>query len=721
LPLAILLTQFSLSAGAVESSDEASLGEIVVTATKKAQDLQDVPLSITALTAQTLERAGVVTFEDYAAKVPNLTFAPGFGVIDGRQIAIRGIQGLGTTGFYIDDLPIPDTMDPRAVDIDRIEVLRGPQGTLYGARSMGGTIKFITAAPDPTEFSAQVHGLGSKMTDGGLGDQYDGMVNLPLANGTAALRLSGFGGTDSGFINRTFPDPFDPNGLDSVKAGRNDFAGGTLSLLWKATENLTVRPTVMTQSTNLNGWPLSDYSPGTLLQGRSYNIPETAHDKWIFGGISVKYSAPFGDFSSASSWFSREADETEDMSAQVAYFYGYSVKSAIYTTKPGHTFVEELRFTSSFAGPWQFTGGLYLNRDTEDYNQYWNAPGLNAASGGTIGTDLVYAAPGPGSTHEEAAFGELTYQIDPRWSATLGGRESHITVSQYFYETGSFGGDYNGGGQTTAQNFLPKAVLKFAPDTNTDFYALASKGFRPGDGQVAPPPSACGGDYASSGLTVSELSHYAADSVWNYELGTKNRLFNDRLTVDAAVFWIDWKDVQQQALFDCGYSYTVNAGAARSRGGEIEVAALPIDGLQLNAGVGYTDAVITKSSPTLETAVGTPVQQVAPWTVSLSGDYSFPLSEAVKGFVRTDASYTDHSYSANNDRINLRLRSPYTLVNLHAGARMNRLDVSAFIKNISNTHANLGDDESQGVELPGRPRYWTNPPRTVGVEATYRW
>jgi len=154
---------------AADSSAEPSLTleEVVVTATKRAESLQDVPLSITALSAQTLERAGILTFEDYAAKVPNLTFASGLGIMDARQVSLRGVQGVDTTGFYIDDLPIPATMDPRVIDLDRIEVLRGPQGTLYGARSMGGTVRMITQAPDLDSTSARVHALGSRVDGGG--------------------------------------------------------------------------------------------------------------------------------------------------------------------------------------------------------------------------------------------------------------------------------------------------------------------------------------------------------------------------------------------------------------------------------------------------------------------------------------------------------------------------------------------------------------------------
>jgi iron complex outermembrane recepter protein len=700
-----------------------TLTEVVVTATKREESLQNVPLSITALSAQTLERAGIETFEDYAQKIPNLTFASGLGIMDARQVAIRGVQGVDTTGFYIDDLPIPATMDPRVVDLQRIEVLRGPQGTLYGATSMGGTIRMITQAPDPNDSSGQVHVLGSRVFQGGGGYQTDAMVNIPLIEHQAALRLSAFSGNDGTFINRVFPNPADPAELTSVKVARDDFYGGMASILWKPTDDLTIRPLLMVQSSSLNGFPLADKTAESLLQLRSFDIEEPASDRWTYGGISVKYASPIGDLVSASSWFSRHVYEDEDISEWTAAVLGTPLlPSTIQTWKPQHSFVEELRFASRFNAPIQFTGGIYVQRQAGDYNQNSTVPGLNAASGGIFGTNLLYADYGPGKDNEDAAFGELTYNINSQWSVTGGLRYSKITVGQYFYSTGiAASGAMIPGSTETEHDVNPKAVIRYETSEDLTFYALAAKGFRPGDGQMAPPSTFCGADYAADGLTPQDLASYKADSLWNYEIGAKSRLFDRRVTLDTALFWIDWKNLQQLQRFTCGYDFTVNAGAARSRGGEIELSAIPVDQLQLTAGVGYTDAKITATSPELLTPVGEPVQQIAPWTVNMSADYSFPVWRSYEGFVRADASYTDHSFSANNDPVNLRLRPAYDIENIRTGMRTRQWDIAAFVDNIRDTHANLGDNQSQGGEDPGRPRILVNRPRTIGIEATMRW
>jgi iron complex outermembrane receptor protein len=193
------------------------------------------------------------------------------------------------------------------------------------------------------------------------------------------------------------------------------------------------------------------------------------------------------------------------------------------------------------------------------------------------------------------------------------------------------------------------------------------------------------------------------------------------LSLNAAAFWIDWSKLQQTVLFSCGYPYTANAGAARSRGAELELEISPTEGLTISSGIGYTDARITEASALAEVRVGEPVQQVAPWTVSSSADYSFPLSAGWRGIAHADNSYVDHSFSANNDPVNTRLRPSYDIANLRLGAGTEALEIVGFIANISNTHANLGDNQSQAAELPGRPRILVNAPRTYGVSVTMRW
>ena len=724
-PIAVLVALMGLVNSANLQAADDQLQEIVVTSTKREQSLQEIPMSVTAISAVTIEDAGIRDFSDYATKVPNLTYSSGFGVIAGRSIAIRGVQGANTTGFYIDDMPVPSTLDPRVIDIDRIEVLRGPQGTLYGARSMGGTVRLITEAPDLNNFSGKVHALGSKVDEGGRGYQVDATLNMPLIVDTLGFRFNAFIGNDGSFIHRVHPSSTDPAVTVSSLTARSDFNGGSVELLWKPTDNLTVKPFVMTQTTTLNGWPLSDIYAGSLVQNRTFDIAEPAADHWTFAGLNIDWSLPLGDLTSATGYFDRNAYEVEDVSEFTAAAFGVgAIASPIWSGQSVHTFVEEARFNSKFSGPVQLIAGVYYTHSSSHNPQTQYAPGIDAAFGGIFGTDLVYAATVPGTDDETAVFGELTYNFARSWSAIFGARESHIKTSELIDWTGiAVAGVPGGGGENVESSFTPKFSLKYDLNDNINFYATAAKGFRPGNGQAAPPPSFCAADYAATGITAEELSKYASDSLWSYEVGAKTRWLDRHLTVNGAAYQIDWTQLQQQSRFSCGFTFVVNAGAARSRGGEIELEALPFTGLQVSLGVGYEDAVITSSSPQLRTQAGAPVQQIAPWTVTASAQYSHPLpiESNWEGVARVDYSYADHSFSANEDPTNPRLRKSYQLTNIRAGLRNMRFQANAFIENLFNVHANLGDDASQAGEAPGRPRILVNPPRTFGLEGSVKF
>ena len=257
--------------------------EIVVTATRRSESLQDVPMSITALNAATLEQRAVKSFIDYASQVPSLAFgSTGDGSATARTISIRGVSGDNTTGFYIDETPVPDSIDPRVIDVERIEVLRGPQGTLYGARSMGGTVRMITTQPDLNNFSGRVSANGRKTQEASNADYgVDGAVNIPLIEGTMALRAVAFYQHDAGFFKRRFltnasdvnnlapnSNPttlgnLPPTTIDDI--GRDNSYGAAVSLGIKATGGFTITPRVMFQKSDTNGLLYAD--------GGSYPVP----------------------------------------------------------------------------------------------------------------------------------------------------------------------------------------------------------------------------------------------------------------------------------------------------------------------------------------------------------------------------------------------------------------------------------------------------------------
>ena len=253
-------------------------------------------------------------------------------------------------------------------------------------------------------------------------------------------------------------------------------------------------------------------------------------------------------------------------------------------------------------------------------------------------------------------------------------------------------------------------------------YATAAKGFRPG-GIVPTVPAAellgCPAQLATLGLTTEQTHRYKSDRLWNYELGAKTAWFDNRLTVNADAFYIDWKDIQQQILLACGFQFRTNAGAAKSEGGELEVHARPVRGLDLSSGLGYQHAVITKvgaggaASPLQP---GDRVYQVPDWTANAAVTYTAPLTDSLKLVNNLTYSYVGSSKSANNDPFDPRTRSPYELLDARVALAFASYEVALVGKNLTNEHANLADNRSIAVELPGRPRIVTNQPITIGVE-----
>jgi iron complex outermembrane receptor protein len=337
--LALLALRNGLALAADQPAGE--LEEITVTAQKRAESQQDVPMSMTTFGAVALQEKEINNFFDYATKVPNLAFAPtGDGVGTARTISIRGVSGNNVTSYYIDDTPLPDSIDPRILDIDHIEVLRGPQGTLYGGRSMGGLVRTVTKEPDLDNFSATVHG-GVSDTARTVTPNYvaDAVVNIPLIQDIVALRVSAFDDYEAGYFKRSYcTNPAaalalacTPLSTTGITAGRTvaavDTSGFAASLTVKLSDALTITPRFMMQHTGYNGFPMADYDtdtangigypvptpatgaftpnrmvPTSFTQARWFNVPEGGWDDWGLTSIAVHWTtgAPYRDPCSSS-------------------------------------------------------------------------------------------------------------------------------------------------------------------------------------------------------------------------------------------------------------------------------------------------------------------------------------------------------------------------------------------------------------------------------------
>jgi len=725
---ALVALPASAALAASASSEEApALAEIVVTAQKRSESLQAVPLSITALDAGSLERLGATGFEDYAGHIPNLSFSQGSStVFGGLYVAIRGVYGADTTGFYVDDTPVPESMNPHLTDIARIEVLRGPQGTLFGARSMGGTVRIITNQPDLSSWSGEVHTTASATAHGRGNYAADGVVNMPVIQDVAALRFTAFSQFDSGIFDRasgtqsalpagTTAPPFAQH--DHVNGASQEGAqlSGAVRLL---DGGLTLKPRIAVQHNHLDGLPYADSDPRNFTQVRLFDLGEPAAEDWQHYSLSAELPLAQGDIVSSSAVVRHSANMSEDYSEAAVLLFGIPPTPALMRYHETlRRFAHETRFSSRFAGPVQLTAGVFYS-DSRSQRQFPqdSIAGLDAFFGGALGSDVVFDYRTTTAIRETAVFGEATVELTKRLKAILGARWFNNKVDFAGTESGAAVSPGQFAGQESDRKVTPKVSLQYAAAPEKQLYVTAAQGFRIG-GVNTFSNSLCAGDLAAARLTPEQAQTFKSDSLWSYEIGAKTSWLQHRLTVNSAAFDIEWSNVQQAiALPSCGFSIDVNAGKARSRGAELELDAALTTGLTATLGFGYTDTKITDNGglPSIRTGQG--LQQIPRWTASAAVDYNFQLL-GHRTFVHGDIGYTGSSLSANNDAVMPRLRRSYDLLNLRSGMTFGPAELGIFVENVGNKRANLSDTPPLALELPGRPRILTNRPRTIGLEA----
>jgi outer membrane receptor protein involved in Fe transport len=732
------------------TAEDIGLEPIVVTAERRAENIQTVPLSVTAITGDTLVKFDATQFDDYAHMVPNLSFGTGntFGITQGREITIRGVAGFNTTSYYINDTPLPISIDPRAIDMARIEVLRGPQGTLFGSSAMGGTVRLITNQPDLTKAFGSSDTQLYDIHAGGLGYLVSASYNLPLVDNQMALLLSGYSTYSPGVFTGqyglpTYAAPPSYTGgpwptltvpasqpRQSVTHLGNDVeAGETISLTYRPAglDALSITPMIMHQDQSNNGFPLADYYTQNLTQVRPLDIRESDTDIWTFGNLTAKYAAPFGSFIESATYFYRYARDTEDGSELIS-IGGYggppvpTCVAGVYCASPSpnwvktNQFTDELRFESTFPGPVQLIAGAYYNKTRQSIISQEVLPYDGFG-------DPAYTENIPRMNEESAGFASLTYNVTHAIEVSAGVRQSHLEYSNIYIATGWINGGLGCEGTgcssyspaSSSENATtPRFTAKYKFDDSNMIYANAAKGYRLG-GANAVLPSFCGPPYANT------ETPYTSDSLWSYEIGSKNAWVDNRINTRLAVYYIDWSNIQQSILLGCSFHVTENIGSAVSKGSELEIDGTPFTNFYMNLGLGYEDASLTSAPPGSPLPVGSPLNGVPRWTGSLLTDYSQPMSFG-RGFVRAQYSFTGSSTSDNNPvsvanpMVAQRERGSYSLVNLFVGGKHESVEASVFVKNVFDVRGNLGDEQSEISELPGRPRWQITQPRTIGID-----
>ncbi len=763
------------------------LEEIVITASKREQTVQEAGMSVTAIGAQEMERMGIDSFTDFAVRVPNLGFGnESDGRFNSNSPAIRGVFGQNTTGFYIDDTPVPMSIQPRVLDVARVEVLRGPQGSLYGARSMGGTIRLITQQPEFNETFGAAHATLSTVKEGDINWSVDASMNLPVIDDKLAVRVTAYFGQNSGVFDRVYAPTYDgfiindlgegtatdPNvtglpplvgilGLDDwVPTTFNNpgpafnkrenvddetFGGIQISAKAQIAENVTFTPKFMYQKISADGLPFADNEPGNFTRERLFDIDEPGSDRWFLASGTLDWDLDSGTIVSTTSYFDRFLDEAEEEAAFLNWLMNNNpvlrplslgpvipIESVINESEAFTSFVHETRYTSNFDGPFQFTGGIFFQR-TKNHLQYPPAlaVGLNqAAGGGAFGLvpgDLIFQTENFFNTKEYAAFGEITFDVTEAISITAGGRY-YKTETDAFIESDGFANDGPSRVpgdlsldkvEQSETGFNPKLLIQANLNENVDFYASASKGFRIGGANGNLPPTLCGAELAALNLNPADVQTYDSDSLWSYEAGMKSTFADNRVSLNAAAYLIKWSDIAQQNRLGCGFQYIANAGKAEIKGFEIEMVAAPIDGLTLTFALGYADAKITDPEGVAGVSEGDFIQGVPNWTVASSGEYIFPMNSEMDGIIRADFNHYGRSFSTNNG--DQRTRPAWTALNVRAGVIRDEWEITLFVDNLTNEHANLADSRSIAAETPTRPRIVTNRPRTIGIDVRTRF
>jgi iron complex outermembrane receptor protein len=738
-----------------DAAGSVSLEEVVVTAQKRSETILSVPISITALSEETLDRQGIKDLGDIARTTPALTISSNNG-LGYSNVSIRGIAsatGAATTGVYIDDTPIQQRNDslgppvaPQVFDLERVEVLRGPQGTLFGAGSEGGTIRFIT--PGPSFRSSTMRSRAEvAYTDGGAPTYEAGVAGgAPLIENELAFRAGAWYRDQGGYIDRV--SRYMGQSIDRNSNGSFTQAA-RFTLGWRPLDGLTVTPAVFFQHSHIEDADLY-WTALPKFQSQA-KVQQPNDDKWTLSSVTADYALPGFSIRSISSYMSRRNLQVNDWSyIEPSQLQGGPVdvpglpdwNAAMHARIDQDVFTQELRFTSAEADQARFSwvGGLYFQHDRlhRVRSEFEDLDALTGAVFGAPAVAIFGSEPLPGpvgyaenttNTEQEiAAFGNVSYKLTEQLKLTLGAR----VARSKFSSSNSQDGPWNAGpslakGTQNETPVTPKANITYNVTSDTMLYATAAKGYRIGGGNASYAGNPiCQIDLQTIGIPDAPTT-YKSDSVWSYEIGTKNKVLDGRAEISASAFRINWSNIQSLIFLPtCGNIYTDNLGAAVSQGGDIDLQARILAGLTWRLSVGYTDA---HYSQTRIVASGvTLAREGEPLPIPrVSGSTSVDFEHALFASEHTAYVNLTFDYAGSYDRnppTGVFGEDPTTqfAVAVHSlsargGVRFGALDVALFADNLTNSAPEVLRYHETNASSVYRGR--TLRPRTIGLTAIY--
>jgi iron complex outermembrane receptor protein len=794
-PIAIAVL-VALAAASAATADDEALTEIVVTATKQEVTLDRVPISVSALTQDMMDARGMRSIGDVVAQTPGLDLRDQGANGAGDRVSIRGIDsniGATTTGIYVDDTPVQARSNPinlagsafpQVFDVERVEVLRGPQGTLFGAGAMGGVVRFITPTPSLTERQAYVRSEVVATRGGGFGFEAGAAGGTPLIEDRLAIRASAWVQHEPGWVDRTGWE----SGSTTNDANWSETGAARVALRWKPNDSLDVQPSVLFQNRHDDDSPvwwdtLSD--PGRRQFVSGFETRQPSNDRFVLPSLKIEWAAPGGlTVTSITSYYHRDETNVTDVTHSdfpgnmvgnvddpLAYVFpvspdGGSVADIFYGAARQNVITQELRFQNSpDEGRVRWVAGAFFQRsrlqDTQyasnpKFAQIWDAYVQDAENGipdfesyyGVPLLDGIYEYTGVenSSDTQYALFGNVDWPLSARLTLNAGLRVARTKVVFRADEDGPINGGFSStGGSATDTPVTPRIGLSFQMDEDTLLYASAAKGYRIGGANSAIPAVACGDDLAALGLT-SAPGAYSPDTTLSFEIGAKTRLNGGRLALEASAFDTKWKNVQQYYFLPtCGYGFVSNQGQATSRGFDLNVTAKLSSSVTTGLAIGYVDAKFDESIVTqgLNTRTGASTVLVAagqtlgqtPWSATAFLEFERPLTGGARsGYIRlqdqygsrNDGPYLWQNVDSTSYDPALAPTAAVNRLDVRFGLRLGALDVSAFVQNALDqtpTTTNSHWVYSPGGAGAGSPVFFrtSQRPRTLGFTALYRY
>jgi iron complex outermembrane receptor protein len=761
--VAAALAVLAMPAGAQQVQPSDQLEVVTVTAQKRKEDPAKVAMSISAVTGAQLQAEHVRDITDLTRVVPNISFTAASGNGGAgpgtSNIEIRGISstaGAATVGVYLGDTPVTvgnvytmGNIEPKFFDIDRVEVLRGPQATLYGASSMGGTIKFIPNEPDLKDREFTTYTEASNTKGGSANYAANVVANIPLIADELALRIGVQAQHTGGYIDQV-------DGDGKVLANNiNKISDQELraALKWKPSRALTITPSVYYQK--IDAKDIAAFNLELPLYQAQKQVREPSKDTLLAPSVTVNWDLGSVDLTSATSYFQRKFDRTQNGSAYNSYSLSTfltstddggkappelieaiaGLPSAVLLNNQVRQIAQEFRLASrpydAAVSPWTWLAGTYFSRQhtnvvendpiygvTDTFKQFGfdiaDPELLPDARPGQFPNDNSFAGAFHYREKQASIFGEVNYYFSPAVHATVGARylKADTTLEQ---RNGNYlaGAGNNSGAATSSKAFTPKYALTWEVSPTNTVYTSVAKGFRLGGNNIFVPPTTCGPDLEANGLEAGPPD-YKPDSLWSYEVGSKSRFLNNRVSINADVFYVKWKNIQQGVyLPTCAYTYNANAGDATSKGFEFDIKAKPMPGLTLSASGGYVKAELSNDTG-IENGVvgavaGAQIQGVPKYNAAVNAVYNFSAWDKPT-FVMAGMQWVGSSKGSLDPEQTDHDRPSYHTTDFSAGMTFDRYAFSVFVKNAFDT-----DTIIQHPQVASIVQGYRLAPRSIGV------